>query len=89
MTLRKTEPSIIGILPQLNTCSSKTWHSQDLKYNWCLAKSIKNKLDRQTVVFILAVDHINTRRNITTCITFPSPEVEFHHETHGHAVVRV
>lgn len=40
-------------------------------------------------MFILAVDHINTRRNITTCITFPSPEAEFRDETHGHAVVRV
>ena len=41
------------------------------------------------VVFILAMDHINTRRNLTTCITFSSPEVEFRHKTHGHAVVMV
>ena len=31
---------------------------------WCLSKSVENKLDKQTVVFIVAVIKINTRMDL-------------------------
>ena len=39
------------------------------------------------VVFTLAADYNKCKEESN--LTFPSPEVEFHHETHGHAVVMV
>ena len=49
---------------------SKMWHSQDLKCNWFLSKSIKNKLDRQTIVFVLATDHNKYKQESNYNISF-------------------